>query len=153
MEHAAAQRIERCPNIGQSKVGAAGRSCKDDRRLGAGGGRGKRGWVDGERMKDRTKRREGSRVEKRKRGIEDGKRERDDSRDSKVLVELCCGSELLYGSFVLAEGSVDEADVGEDLGGVGDLGEELQALFKVLCVIGLEGGSPCFELCLEGHGG
>ena len=54
---------------------------------------------------------------------------------------------------MLAEGGIDEADVGEDLGGVGDLGEELQALFKVLCVVCGEGGSPGLELGLEGHGG
>ena len=75
-----------------------------------------------------------------------------DLRDGKVLVELCGSGKLLDSCFVLAKGGIDEADVGEDLGGVSDLGKELQALFKVLCVVGLEGSGPGFEFGLERHG-
>ncbi len=48
----------------------------------------------------------------------------ENSRYGQILIELGGSSELLDGSFVLAEGGIDEADVGEDLGGVSDLGEE-----------------------------
>lgn len=52
---------------------------------------------------------------------------------------------------MLAEGCVDEADVGEDLAGVGDLGEEFEALLKVLLVVSGEGSGPGLELSLERH--
>ena len=76
-----------------------------------------------------------------------------DSRNSQILVEFGGSGKLLDSSLVLAKGGIDETDVCEDPGGVGDLGEELQGLLKVLLVVGLESGSPGLELCLERHGG
>ena len=82
-----------------------------------------------------------------------GRVEEEDSRYSKILVELSGGSELLDSGFVFAEGCVDETDICEDLAGVGDLGEEFKALLKVLLVVGGEGSGPSLELSLERHGG
>lgn len=67
------------------------------------------------------------------------------------LVELCRLEEMVNSRFVFSEGSVDEAHVCEDLGRVGDLGEHLERLFKVLFIIGFESGCPGFEFGFERH--
>ena len=73
---------------------------------------------------------------------------------------------------MFAEGSVDETDVGQNLGRIGDTlcttdgrhrsarcrarvvgtyAEHVEGLVKVLSVVSIQGVDPGLEFCLEGH--
>lgn len=53
---------------------------------------------------------------------------------------------------MFAEGSVDDADVEEDLAGVVDLAELCNGVFKLVVVVARQGAYPGFDFLCEADG-